>query len=161
MGHRTIRAVPATRRQWLRVKQGVVLLCACLLLGLGGVAVAQPGGQNGHGGAGSRPPQVTNGAAQGPQPAMPPGLAEATKARAAAEARGERIPMRVWDPNTGDMMRHPDGSYVLDTELAEPALPPAPPCESAPGGCKFYDANGREVNPSQPPSCVAAGRCKK
>lgn len=44
--------------------------------------------------------------------------------------------MRVYDPVTGDMMRHPDGSFVWDTELPVPPLPPPPPCVTTPSGCR-------------------------
>jgi hypothetical protein len=114
-----------------------LVLTATLAVVAGGTAIAQQQPQNGYGGVGQRPSNLpTVPEARGPQPAPPPGLVEATRRRAEAAARGEDIPMRVWDPTTGDMMRHPDGSFVWNNELPGYGQPPPHPfgC-TAPKGC--------------------------
>lgn len=118
-----------------KTKTRALFVTAALVLG-GTAAMAQGNEENGRGGVGRRPSNLpTVPARGGPRPALPPELIEATERRAAAEARGEHIPMRVWDPATGDMMRHPDGSFVWDTELPGYKQPPPPPCASTPEGC--------------------------
>lgn len=137
------------------------VLFAGLLLVAGGVAVAQPNTQNGIGGAGQRPANLPiNPAANRPQPAPPPEAIAALERLRAASARGERIPVPVFDPATGDLKRHADGSLVMNTELPEAQLPASAPCDSAPGGCKVYRGDGSVVDQSQPPPCVATGGCK-
>jgi hypothetical protein len=153
MEHHQKRRIVRRGRPW-------PLLVAALVVVGGGAAVPQQS-PNGYGGVGRRPANMPmNPQANRPQPPPPPGAVEAMNRRIAAEARGEHIPAPVWDPKTGDMMRHADGSFVMDTELAPVPLPPAPPCESAPGGCHVYRADGSVVDQSQPPPCVATGRCK-
>ena len=43
--------------------------------------------------------------------------------------------MPVWDPRTNDMMRHPDGRMVMDTELPERGADIVPPCHTTKRGC--------------------------
>lgn len=104
-----------TRIGW----RSVLLAVGVLVAGAGSAAVAQHGQSvNGRGGVGPRPanlPAVSG--PKGPQPAPPPGLAEATRRRAAAEARGEHVPMPVWDPATGDMAQDRDGNFILSDRL--------------------------------------------
>lgn len=133
------------------------LAFALVLTGGSAVAIAQ--GSNGQGGPGRHPVNLpTNLAAKGPQPAPSPEAVAAAQRRADAEARGERIPMPVWDPMTGDMMRHTDGSLVMDTERVHPP-PPEPPCTTSASGCRAWLPNGQPFN-GGPPLCVAEGRCK-
>ena len=67
---------------------------------------------------------------------MPPGMAEADQRRRAAEARGEQVPVPIWDHATGDLKRHPDGRLVMVTpnDIRGPLADP--PCVTAPKGCE-------------------------
>ena len=80
----------------------------------------------------------------GEQPVMPPGLAEATRRRAEADAKGVDLPMPVWDETTGDVVLDENGRPVMNDRLRfDPKT-----------GKLVRDANGRPI--VGPPSRVPA-----
>ena len=116
-------------------KRVAVLLALGLGFGFTSSAMAQdpPPKTNGFGGTGNRPPMTTNPASRKPQPAPPAAAVAARNARDAEEQRtGRPVPLPVYDPNTGGLARHPDGSLVMSDELPGRQLQP---CITASVGC--------------------------
>ena len=114
-------------------RRALLLTAASVIGGGGATAWAQPGGVSGRGGYGptGHPADLptTPGAKQ---PPLPPGAAAALARDRAAAARGEEVPMPVYDEATGGMKRRADGSLAMSTD---PDLQPAPACARHPRGC--------------------------